>query len=228
MKRATLQALLAARRAKRPVAVVADLAGKGEQLVYGDALEGLAPELEEAVAEALRTDRARRDGDRFVQPYPPPLRLLVVGAVHVAQKLVPMARAADYDVTVIDPRPAFARAARFGHGVTLEGDWPDEVIERLAPDARTAIVTLTHDPKIDDPGLVAALRSEAFYIGALGSRKTHGKRCERLREEGFDDAAIARIHGPVGLPLGGRSPAEIAISVMAQVTQVLRAPRSEG
>lgn len=228
MKRATLQALQAARRAKRPVALVADLGGGREQLVYGDALDGLAPELAEAVAEALRTDRARRDGDRFVQPYPPPLRLLVVGAVHVAQKLVPMACAADYDVTVIDPRPAFASAARFGEGVTLEAEWPDEVIERLAPDARTAIVTLTHDPKIDDPGLVAALRSGAFYVGALGSRKTHGKRCARLRDEGFDDAAIARIHGPVGLPLGGRSPAEIAISVMAQITQVLRAPRGDG
>jgi len=228
VRRSTLEALQAARRAKRPVAVVADLSGGPERLVYGDALDGLAPELAEAVREALRTDRARRDGDRFVQPYPPPLRLLVVGAVHVAQKLVPMAQAADYDVTVIDPRPAFARAARFGEGVTIEADWPDEVIERLAPDARTAIVTLTHDPKIDDPGLLAALRSEAFYIGALGSRRTHAKRRERLRDEGFDDAASSRIYGPVGLPLGGRSPAEIAISVMAQITQVLRAPEGGG
>ena len=224
MKRRTLEALQSARRGKRPVAVITDLSGGAEQLVDSGDLGGLRPELAEAVHQALRTDRAKRLGDRFIQPFPPPLRLLVVGAVHVAQKLVGMAKTADYDVAVIDPRPAFARAARFGDGVTLEADWPDEVIARLRPDGRTAIVTLTHDPKIDDPGLVAALRSEAFYVGALGSRKTHQERCQRLRAEGLNEEALARIHGPVGLPLGGRSPAEIAISIMAQITRVLRAP----
>jgi xanthine dehydrogenase accessory factor len=135
--------------------------------------------------------------------------------------MVPLARSAGYDVIVIDPRTAFSTSARFPD-TTLRRDWPDEAVPALAPDRRTAILTLTHDPKIDDPALVAALRSEAFYIGALGSRRTHAKRIERLKQEGFDDASIGRIRGPVGLAIGARTPVEIAISIMAEITAVLR------
>ena len=135
--------------------------------------------------------------------------------------LITIARLAGYAVTLIDPRPAFANPERFP-GVTCSSEWPDEALPRLAPDHRAAIVTLTHDPKIDDPALIEALRSPAFYIGALGSRKTHAARLARLAEEGFEAAALERIHGPVGLNLGGRAPAEIAISIMAEITQELR------
>ena len=143
-----------------------------------------------------------------------------MGAVHITQPLVTVASAAGYAVTVIDPRGAFATAERFP-GVDLNEDWPDEAMEALAPDNRTAVVTLTHDPKLDDPALHVALRSEAFYIGSLGSRKTHGSRVERLTEAGFSADEIAKIHAPIGLHLGGRAPAEIAIAIMAQITQVL-------
>jgi len=144
-----------------------------------------------------------------------------VGAVHAAQSLVPLARLAGYDVTVIDPRTAFATSERFP-GVTLRHDWPDKALSALRPDHRTAVVTLTHDPKIDDPALRAALISNAFYIGALGSRRTHAKRVERLTEAGFDAATLARIHAPVGLAIGALTPGEIAISIIAEITAVLR------
>jgi xanthine dehydrogenase accessory factor len=145
----------------------------------------------------------------------------VIGAVHTAQELVPLARSAGYAVTVIDPRTAFGSATRFPN-TTIRNDWPDEAVAALAPDRRTAILTLTHDPKIDDPALQAALRSEAFYIGALGSRRTHAKRVARLKEAGFDDVAIGRIRGPVGLAIGALTPVEIAISIIAEITAVLR------
>ncbi len=173
--------------------------------------------------EALGRDRSGRieDGGAalFVQVFNPPARLIVVGAVHIAQPLVPMAALAGDAVTVVDPRGAFATDRRFP-GVSLTDDWPDQALAALAPDRRTAVVTLTHDPKLDDPALMAALRSEAFYIGALGSRRTHAARLERLREAGFDDTELARIHGPVGLSIGARSPAEIAVSILAQITEV--------
>ena len=136
-----------------------------------------------------------------------------------------MARALGYEVTVVDPREAFARQERF-EGVEVHSDWPDEALETLGLDARTAVVTLTHDPKLDDPALTAALASEAFYIGSLGSGRTHAARLRRLKDAGFTDEALARIHGPVGLPIGARSPAEIAISIMGQITEVLRTPPS--
>jgi xanthine dehydrogenase accessory factor len=158
----------------------------------------------------------------FLQVFNPPLRMAVVGAVHIAQPLAPMAALAGFAVTVIDPRRAFATSQRFP-GVELTHDWPDEALERMKPDRRTAIVTLTHDPKIDDPALEAALRSEAFYIGALGSKRTHASRLERLRASGFADNQLGRIHGPIGLALGGRSPAEIAIAILAQVTMTRHA-----
>jgi xanthine dehydrogenase accessory factor len=181
--------------------------------------------LNEAAEAALADDRSqtRRVGEEewFFHVYNPPLRLAVVGAVHIAQALVPMARLAGFAVTVIDPRGAFATAERFPD-VTLETSWPDEAMARFLPDRRSAVVTLTHDPKLDDPALDAALRSEAFYIGALGSRKTHAARRERLRALGHDEAALARIRGPVGLPIEAETPAEIALAILAEIVAVRR------
>lgn len=229
MKRAALEAARAARAGKGPVAVVTRLADGEQALVRPDTVEGALALDESAVAEArtaLRHDRAVTVGEGharlFVQPYNPPLRLILVGAVHIAQALAPMARIAGYAVTIIDPRGAWATSDRFPD-VDMVDDWPDEAMTALAPDGRTAIVTLTHDPKLDDPALEVALRSEAFYIGALGSKKTHARRLERLTAMGFDDDALGRIHGPLGLPLGGRAPGEIAIAALAQITQVLHA-----
>ena len=149
--------------------------------------------------------------------------MIVVGAVHIAQSLVPMATLSGYDVTIVDPRQAFATEARFP-GVALQHDWPDDAMSALDPDRRTAVVTLTHDPKLDDPALTVALRSEAFYIGSLGSNRTHAKRLARLIEAGLTESELARIHAPVGLDIGAVSPAEIAVSIMAQITAVLHAP----
>ncbi len=157
----------------------------------------------------------------FVQVFSPPRRLAIIGAVHISQALAPMAGACGYDVTVIDPRTSFASPERF-EGVKLDTRWPDAALSALAPDAATAIVTLTHDAKLDDPALQVALRSEAFYIGALGSTRTQAKRRERLAEAGFEPAQMQRIHGPVGLSIGARSPQEIAVAIMAQITQVHR------
>ena len=155
----------------------------------------------------------------------PPRRLMIVGGVHITQFLAPMAQAAGYDVLVIDPRAVFATADRFP-GITCVTDWPDEVMENFVPDSQTAIVTLTHDPKIDDPGLVAALRSTAYYVGCLGSRRTHAARCDRLRDSGFDDGDLGRLHGPAGLDIRAKTPAEIAVSILAQVIAVERAQQS--
>lgn len=228
MKRATLEQLLADRAAGRPVALATALDDGEALLLYPDtdAGDGSAPaDLRAAAHEALRRDRAATheiEGRRWlVNAFNPPVRLVVVGAVHIAQALAPMAAAAGFDVTVIDPRRAFATAERFP-GVTLETQWPDEALAARAPDARTAVVTLTHDPKLDDPALAAALRSPAFYVGALGSRRTHAARCARLREMGLSDDDLARVHGPVGLALGAQTPAEIAVSIVAEVIGVLR------
>ena len=173
--------------------------------------------------ERMRTDRSgfEDDGETFVAIHNPPLRLVIVGAVHIAQALVPMARIAGYDPAVIDPREAFASADRFPETRLLH-DWPDEAVAELGLDARTALVLLTHDPKLDDPALEAALRAECFYIGALGSTRTHAKRVERMREAGHSDDAIGRIHGPVGLDIGAANPAEIAVAILAQMSAVLR------
>jgi xanthine dehydrogenase accessory factor len=218
-----LEELNSARADKRPVVLMTELEGGAQRLV--DADTELSPSHREAVGRALTTDRSQLQGAWFFRPFNPPLRMLVVGGVHIAQSLVPMAQMAGYAVTVIDPRGAFASPERF-EGVALDNAWPDEAMEKMRVDARTAVVTLTHDPKIDDPALCFALRSDAFYIGALGSTRTQGARLERLREQGFDDEKLARIHGPIGLPLGGRSPAEIAIAIMAEVTHVLRKGRT--
>jgi xanthine dehydrogenase accessory factor len=182
----------------------------------------VAPGQDPATDARFKSDRSGMEEDgRFIAVHNPPLRLIVVGAVHIAQPLLQIARACGYAPTLIDPRAAFGSDARFP-GETILDDWPDEALARLAPDARTAIVTLTHDPKLDDPAIRFALRSPAFYLGCLGSTRTHAKRVDRLTAEGFTPDEIARIHAPVGLDIGAKTPAEIAISVMAQITKTLR------
>lgn len=224
MKREVLGAIIAARKAKRPLVVFSRLDG-GATTLWSPGGPPLEPPWAEAAARALATDDAltiEAGGTRlFVQPFNPPLRLVLVGAVHIAEALAAVARLAGYDVLIIDPREAFARREPF-EGYRVVTEWPDEVLETLGVDHRTAIVTLTHDPKIDDPALEAALRSPAFYLGALGSTKTHAARHRRLTEKGFDAKALARIHGPVGLRIGARTPAEIAVSIFAELTSRLR------
>lgn len=217
-----LARLQEAQAAKRPVALLTRLPDGGQLLWPDD--EVPAP-LAEAVETALRDDKAgivSPGGERwFVHPHNPPVRLIVVGAVHVAQALVPMALTLGFAVTVVDPRRAFATPERFP-GVALSFDWPDEAMAALAPDARTAVVTLTHDPKLDDPALDVALRSPCFYIGALGSRRTHAKRVARLGELGHGEDAMARIHAPVGLDIAAVTAPEIALSVLAEVVAARR------
>ena len=227
MRQQTLDRLLEARAAKRTAALLRWLGSEREALVVdGEVALGEVPAaLLAAVADAIRRDKGATlqtdEGPVFIQVFNPPLRLMVVGAVHIAQALVPIASLAGYDVTVIDPRGSFASEARFP-GVHLRQDWPDEALEELRPDARTAVVTLTHDPKLDDPALDFALRSDAFYIAALGSKRTHAARRERLAALGHDAPVLDRIHGPAGLSLGAVSPGEIAVAVMAEMTQALR------
>ena len=230
MKRDILEQLQQDRADKRPV-VLATFLKTGEQrllyLIGKKGLQNLDPRIGEAARAALLEDKPRTvetdQGPLFLNVFNPPLRLVVIGAVHIAQALVPMAQFTGYEVIVIDPRSAFGSAERFP-GVTLSNEWPDEAMAELKPDLRTAIVTLTHDPKIDDPALIAALQSDVFYIGALGSKKTHTSRLERLRQAGIAEHEFARIHGPVGLSIGAKSPAEIAIAILAQMTAALRQP----
>ena len=227
MKREYADAALAARAGGGPVALLTDMETGAQSIVRAEGASGDLS-LDDAALAAARqaviddcSGTIEFGGGRlFVHVFNAPLRMIIVGAVHIAQALAPMAGIAGYAVTVIDPRGAFATEARFP-GVTLSEDWPDEAMAALAPDARTAVVTLTHDPKLDDPALEIALKSEAFYIGCLGSKKTHGARLNRLTRMGFGEADLARIHGPLGLPLGGKSPAEIALAAMAQITQIL-------
>ena len=214
-----------------PAALVTNLKSGDQSIYQSNDFKGLYRPGEltiAAVRRALADDRSglveTPDGMVFIEVFNPPLRLIVVGAVHIAQPLARMAALAGYAVTVIDPRSAFASTERFP-GVELSIEWPDEAMARLKPDRRSAVVTLTHDPKVDDPALIAALKSAAFYIGALGSKKTHAARLQRLATEGFIDADFARIHGPVGLDIGAVSPAEIAVSILAQITATLRADR---
>lgn len=207
-----LEGLVKAIAARQPVAYVADLNGPARRLA------GRAE-----FTERFRLDRSgvEEDGQTFVAVHNPPLRMIIVGAVHIAQALVPMAQACGYDVTVVDPRPAFGSVARFGQVKILE-DWPDAALQKAGLDARTCVITLTHDPKLDDPAITAALGSEVFYLGCLGSRRTHAKRLDRLEQAGFGAQDVARIHAPVGLDIGARSPSEIAVSILAQVTERLR------
>ena len=227
MKRSVLQAALEARAHKRPLVLVTEL-GSGRQWVeiQGEPASGLDADTRKAALAALSRDRSAvveaAEARYFLHVMNPPLRLFVVGAVHIAQALVPMASLLGYAVTVIDPRRAFAGGERFP-GVTVTTDWPDDALTAAELDVRSAVVTLTHDPKLDDPALRVALASPAFYVGSLGSRRTHGKRVERLTDAGLTPDALARIHAPVGLDIGAVSAAEIAASIVAELTSVLRA-----
>ncbi|MCB5198337.1 XdhC family protein [Loktanella sp. TSTF-M6] len=207
-----LETLCARIAAREPVAYVIDLEGGARRV--GELADH---------PDRFRLDRSGVEDDArtFVAVHNPPLRMIVVGAVHIAQALLPMARACGFDPVLIDPRGVFGSADRFP-GETIIEDWPDAALTALAPDSRTAVVTLTHDPKLDDPAIMQVLGSDAFYLGCLGSTRTHAKRVARLTEAGFTAAQIDRIHAPVGLDLGGRAPAEIAVSVMAQVIATLR------
>ena len=227
MKAATLQALLKARADKAATALVTDLESGAQTLVVDGQSSGdieLGPALTRFVEDALAADKgmtADLDGQRyFIQIFNPPPRLIIVGAVHIGQVFSAMAALAGYEVIVVDPRGAFATEARFP-GVTLNREWPDDALESLDIDKRTAVVTLTHDPKLDDPALKVALTREPFYIGALGSRKTHAGRVERLSAAGITQKALERIHAPVGLNIGAVSPAEIAVSILGQMTETL-------
>jgi xanthine dehydrogenase accessory factor len=223
-----LHALLDARQAARAVVLFTPLDGGPHRLLDASGLDLLAltePELAAAGRSALASDRVQLASggahEVMITPHNPPLRLIVVGAVHISESLCTMARAAGYAVSLIDPRTAFLRPERFP-GVTLIDEWPQSALARLRPDARTAVVLLTHDPKIDDPALLAVLPTPVFYIGALGSTRTHAKRLQRLAEVGVEQSGRARIRGPAGLAIGARTPAEIAISVLAEITQALR------
>jgi xanthine dehydrogenase accessory factor len=232
-ERELLAGALAAARARRAAVVATDLAtGQGTLIdLQAPPVPG-EPPLLAAAREAAAADVSRLvegvGGPAFLQLLNPPVRVIVVGAVHIAQALAPMLQLAGYDVVVVDPRTAFATPARFP-GQRLVHAWPAEALAAERVDRRTAVVTLTHDPKLDDPALAAALRSEAFYVGALGSRKTQAARRRRLRdEEGLEEAALDRIHGPVGLPIGAISTGEIAASILAELVASLRSGATGG
>lgn len=223
MKYADLAALNSERAARRACALVTDVASGAQRLVR--AQDVAADPLGELIATRLRAGKSamvQHEGrDYFITAQVPPARVFVIGAVHVSQALAPMAKIAGYDVTVIDPRTAFATPERFPDAPVL-AEWPDAALARLGLDRYTALVFLTHDPKIDDAGLELGLRADCFYIGALGSKKTHVKRVERLAARGFDAATLARIHAPVGLDIGAISPAEIAVSILGEIIASLR------
>ncbi|MBU6299193.1 MAG: XdhC family protein [Alphaproteobacteria bacterium] len=215
-------AIKAAKQARRSVVRAVDVL-TGEDRLIGAATDGCA--LDKAALEAIRTDRSgciEIEGRSWLLVvFNPPVDLAIVGAVHVAQSLAKMAAQCGHDVRVIDPRTSFAMEARFP-GIGLSHEWPEEALAKRPPGLRSALVALSHDPKLDDPALSAALASPAFYIGALGSKRTHAIRLERLKAHGFSDDALARIHGPVGLVIGAKTPAEIAVSILAQITERLR------
>ncbi|MGE0650841.1 MAG: XdhC family protein [Alphaproteobacteria bacterium] len=233
MKTAQLDHLLDSRNAKRSIARLTDIATGAEALVVDGKVEGalaMDTDLEAALRDALAREQSRlyeREGRRvFIHVLAPPLRLAIVGAGHISQYLSSIAAEAGFDVTVIDPRTTYASAERFPRA-KLSHDWPDEALEAFGLDRRSAVVTLSHDPKLDEPALASALRSDAFYIGALGSRKTQAQRRERMKAQGFGESELDRIHGPVGLDIGALSPAEIAIAIIAQIIDVLR-PKKKG
>ena len=221
-----LSALNAERAARRTAVLVTDIESGAQRLVRDE--EAAADALAEPIAERLRLGKSglveSAGRQYFLTVQAPPVKAIVVGAVHISQALAPMARVLDLDVTIVDPRTAFATPERFPD-VPVLAEWPDEVLPRLGLDRYTALVALTHDPKIDDPALIAALKAECFYVGALGSRKTHGRRVERLAAAGFTEAQIARIHAPIGLDIGAVSPAEIAVSILAEIVAALRRDR---
>jgi xanthine dehydrogenase accessory factor len=235
VKPALLDALLDAVREERTAVLATDLADGRQLLLLTEEGEEVAgaleptPALREAAREAARADTSRTveiaGREVFLRVYNPRLRLVLVGAVHIAQPLALMATAAGFRVLVVDPRRAFATPERFP-GVALVLRWPEEAFAELVPDHRTAVVTLTHDPKLDDPALEATLGGPAFYVGALGSRRTHARRRERLADRGVETAELDRIRGPVGLDIGARTPAEIAVAILAEIISALRSPRA--
>ncbi|MCE4223472.1 XdhC/CoxF family protein [Methylobacterium sp. C25] len=230
MKLDHLAALNAERDARRPAILVTDTANGTQRLVREIDIDGdpLAETLRERLLSGKSGIVEVEGRSLFLTVQVPPVRLLVVGAVHISQALCPMAAALELDVTVIDPRTAFATPERFPD-VALLAEWPDDAFGRLAPlDRYTALAALTHDPKIDDPALLAALKAECFYVGALGSRKSHARRLDRLHEAGLGPEATARIHGPIGLDIGAITPAEIAVSILADVIATLRRDRIRG
>ena len=218
----TLARLQRARADGTPIVLATRLPDGDQRLLPDDDTPAALLEVARTVLRQDKSTVADIEGQSwFLHAYNPPLRLVVVGAVHIAQALVPMAAQLGFGVTVVDPRRSFATDERFPD-VTISTEWPDEAMDALKPDTRTAIVTLTHDPKLDDPALDRALKSGAFYIGALGSRRTHAKRLDRLREIGHDDATMARIRGPVGLDIAAVTAPEIALSILAQIVEVRR------
>ena len=228
MKLATLAELNAERAARRPVIVVTDTASGEQRLIK--AKDFAADPLRTELAKQLRMGKSGMvevSGKKlFLNVHAPTARLVIIGAVHISQALAPLARSLDYDVTVVDPRTAFASPERFPD-VPLIAEWPDVALPPLNIDHYTAFVALTHDPKIDDPALLHAFQRDCFYIGALGSRNTHAKRGERLRAQGAKDSDIGRVHAPIGLAIGAVSPSEIAVSIMAEITAQLRLPPKE-
>src|SRR6266540_1077161 len=226
MKLDILRALNAERAARRAAVVVTDMASGEQRLVK--AADVARDPLREVIEKHIRRGKSGMAetpaGKIFLTVHVPPSQLVITGAVHISQALAPIARLLGYDVTIVDPRTAFATPERFPD-VPLIAEWPDTALPRLNVDGYTAFVALTHDPKIDDPALLHALERDCFYIGALGSRKTHAKRAERLKAQGADDADIARIHAPIGLSIGAVSPSEIAVSIMAEITAELRLPK---
>ena len=228
MKIEILRELNAEREARRPAIVITDTANGEQRLVKANDIA--ADPLRAELAKQLRMGKSGNvevAGKKlFLNVYAPTAKLVIIGAVHISQALAPIARALGYDVTVVDPRTAFASPERFPD-VPLIAEWPDVALPPLNVDHYTAFVAVTHDPKIDDPALLHAFARDCFYIGALGSRKTHAKRAERLRAQGASDADIARIHAPIGLDIGAVSPSEIAVSIMAEITAQLRLPPKE-
>jgi xanthine dehydrogenase accessory factor len=226
VKLATLSEVNAERAARRPVIVITDVVS-GEQRVV-KAADIAADPLHADLARQLRMGKSgmiETDGKKlFLNVYAPTARMVIIGAVHISQALAPLARSLDYDVYVVDPRTAFASPERFPD-VPLFADWPDVALPPLKVDRYTAFVALTHDPKIDDPALLHAFQRDCFYIGALGSKKTHARRGERLKAQGATDADVAKIHAPIGLAIGAVSPSEIAVAIMAEITATLRLPK---
>lgn len=227
MKFEILQQLNAERAARRPAIVVTDTATGAQRLVKSAeiAADPLAAELDKQLRMGKSATIEAGGQKLFLNVYAPTAKLVIVGAVHISQALAPLARSLGYDVTVVDPRTAFASPERFPD-VPLIAEWPDVALPPLNIDHYTAFVALTHDPKIDDPALLHAFARDCFYIGALGSKKTHAKRLERLKQQGASDADLGRIHAPIGLAIGAVSPSEIAVSIMAEITAALRLPAS--
>jgi len=218
-----LKAMNAAKRERRAGAIVTRLSDGEQRFVGAESIEAdpLAAELEAQLRIGKSATVTHESEEYFLTVQSPAPRLTLIGAVHISQALAPIARIAGLDPTIIDPRTAFATPDRFPDTQVI-AKWPDEALAEEPLDRYTAICLLTHDPKIDDPALTVALKAECFYIGALGSRKTHAKRLERMRAQGFDEAALSRIHAPIGLDIGAVSPEEIAVSIIGEIVASLR------